>query len=32
VIAGLLLGVTQARLRSAEIQMLAQTRYGYFAA
>jgi len=32
VIAGLLLGLAQARLRSDEIRMLAQTRYGYFAA
>ena len=30
--AGLLLGFTQARLRSEEIEMLAQTRYGYLAA
>jgi membrane-associated protein len=32
VIAGLLLGLAQARLRSDEIRMLAQTRYGHFAA
>ena len=32
VIGGLLFGFTQARLRSEEIEMLAQTRYGYFAA
>jgi len=32
VIVALLLGVTQARLRSDDIRMLAQTRYGYFAA